>query len=175
MTAVGLAGVVRVFGLLISLLVARPPSERPAAQCRSVATSAPSLGLPLRPTGGPEEKPRAATTGPARWLSLRGSSSLSRRVLTAATSPQRKGCVGTARQPAASAEPSSGMALPMNLILVFAVTPQCATSTGRLIGGLLIAAFALAILVCAIGWSRAANRASRAEGELKALRQSSAR
>ena len=42
------------------------------------------------------------------------------------------------------------------------MTPQCATTAGGIIGGVLIGAFILAIVVCAIGWSRAANRAGRA-------------
>lgn len=56
-------------------------------------------------------------------------------------------------------------------MIYLASVPQCATSTGRTIGAILIAVFVLAILICAIGWSRAANRASRAEGELRALRE----
>jgi hypothetical protein len=59
--------------------------------------------------------------------------------------------------------------------IYLASIPQCATSTGRLIGGILLAAFILVTLVLAIGWSRAASRASRAEGELRALRNPASR
>jgi uncharacterized membrane protein YciS (DUF1049 family) len=55
---------------------------------------------------------------------------------------------------------------------ILASTPQCATATGHLIGTLLLAAFVLAILICAIGWSRASSRANRAEGALDALTSS---
>jgi hypothetical protein len=53
--------------------------------------------------------------------------------------------------------------------LVLAATPQCATTKGTTIGGIILGVMLLAILVCLIGWIRATNRAHRAEGALEAI------
>ena len=58
--------------------------------------------------------------------------------------------------------------------LLLASTPQCATRQGSAIGAAILGVLLLAILVCAIGWMRAANRAHRAEGALEAIQAMSA-
>lgn len=60
----------------------------------------------------------------------------------------------------------------MNVHTLILATTPCATPN-RTGGAIILAVILLALIVCAIGWSRAAKRASRAEGALDALRQSS--
>lgn len=59
-------------------------------------------------------------------------------------------------------------------ILIHAATPQCATPKGGLIGAVILLVLVLMIIGCAVGWSRASNRAHRAEATLEAIRGSQA-